>query len=264
MRNLLGDCVLPKLAAWASGSRLKTRQRIYKIFGLSESEVNSLVASLELPPDIIVGYYPVFPDVHLSILVRSTETTDTGELFRDGCGKIEQTLGSGIYGTDHDELEAVIGLMLTQRGLHLSVAESCSGGLLSHRMTSVPGSSAYFNGGAITYSNELKQRLLGVDPDLLIDYGAVSAEVAEAMARGVQAHSRSDVALAITGIAGPDGGTEEKPVGTVFICLAYRNDLLTTRHRFSGDRSRIQTLSVHTALNTLRLYLLEQDVTGKD
>jgi len=257
MKDLMTERVLPKLAAWRAGSRLKTHQRIFKTFGVPEPELNRMINRLHIPKAVIIGYYPVFPDVHLSLLVRTEDNSESKKLFEDCCRKIANALSDYIYGTDHDDLETIIGVRLRAKKLTLAVAESCTGGLLAHRITRIPGSSAYFSGGAVTYSNELKTAFLGVSPELLEKHGAVSAEVAQEMASGVREKTKADLTLAITGIAGPDGGTEMKPVGTVFIALAGPNGHKVARFLFPGDRDRVQTLSAHTALNMLRLHLKE-------
>ncbi|MCB2216647.1 CinA family nicotinamide mononucleotide deamidase-related protein [Desulfofustis glycolicus] len=255
MIDLLNRIVLPKLAAWQPESGLVTCQRIYKIFGVAESEVNRCISTLNLAPPIRIGYYPVFPDVHLSVLIRATEKDDSRTRFETACRRVETALGSAIYGRDNDELEAIVGALLKKSGRWLATAESCSGGLLAHRVTRVAGSSSYFVGGAVVYANRLKSELLGVDPDLIERCGAVSSDVAAAMASGIRERCRTDIGVAITGIAGPDGGTDAKPIGTVFIGMADGDNCRVTRCRFSGDRHRIQNLAVHTGLNLLRLHL---------
>lgn len=256
MTDLLDRIVLPKLTAWQSGSGLQTCQRIYKSFGLAESEINRRIRALHLPASIKIGYYPVFPDVHVSVLIRERDTDAATYLFADACRRVETALGDAMYGRDSHELEHVVGRLLNASGQWLAAAESCTGGLLAHRITKVPGSSRYFLGGAVAYANRLKAELVGVSPELIQRWGAVSAPVAEAMAVGIRKRCLADLGIGITGIAGPEGGTPEKPVGTVFIGIADPNGCRVTRHRFSGDRHRIQTLAAHTGLNLLRLHLL--------
>jgi len=257
MKELMTNAVLPKLSAWEAGSKLATCQRIYKIFGLSESEINRQITKLELSQEIKIGYFPVFPDVHISVLSRGTDPETSSQIFEESCQKVEQAIGNDIYGADQDELESIVGSLLKKRGLSLSAAESCSGGLLSHRITRIPGSSTYFTGAAVTYSNNMKVNILGVAPDIINQYGAVSHEVARAMALGMRDISGSDLAISITGIAGPDGGTPEKPVGTVYFGIGDENGIVTSISHFRGDRHRVQTLAVHTGLNILRLHLLK-------
>ena len=258
MKDLMSNAVLPKLSAWEAGSRLQTCQRIYKIFGISESELNRKIKRLNLKDEIKIGYYPVFPDVHVSIISRGKDPAASRQHFEYSCWKVEQAIGKDIYGTGQDELESVVGELLKKMGLTLAAAESCSGGLFSHRITRIPGSSLYFKGGAVTYSNDMKTRFLGVEPELIKRHGAVSHEVARAMADGIIKNSDADLGISITGIAGPDGGSAEKPVGTVYFGIGDRKKIVTSVYYFKGDRHRIQTLAVHTGLNLLRLHLLRQ------
>jgi len=145
---------------------------------------------------------------------------------------------------------------LTELGWTLALAESCTGGLIASRITQVAGSSAWFLEGAVTYSNAAKTRMLGVPGELIEALGAVSAEVAVAMAQGAREASGADLALSVTGIAGPDGGTAEKPVGTVFIALAQRDSCAVRQYQFPGDRDRVRSITCFTALNLLRKHLL--------
>ncbi len=156
------------------------------------------------------------------------------------------------------EPERAIGPLLQARGWWLAVAESCTGGLLGHRITNVPGSSAYFRGGVIAYANEVKVQVLGVPEDLLRRYGAVSEPVVCAMAQGVQHLLRAQVALAISGIAGPTGGTPEKPVGTTWIALATPQGVRARRFRFTGDREHNKAQATQAALTWLLAWLQEQ------
>jgi nicotinamide-nucleotide amidase len=165
---------------------------------------------------------------------------------------VVERLGADCYGRDGDTLEEVVGRLLLARGQMLALAESCTGGLVGHRITGVPGSSAYFERGVMVYSNRAKQELLGVDEAILRTHGAVSAPCAEAMVRGVCERAGTACGLAITGIAGPDGGTPAKPVGTVFIGLAVDGRVSARRFRFSGDRASVKWQSSVMALDMLR------------
>lgn len=255
MKDLMTRVVLPRLTAWQQGAPLLTLQRIFKVFGVAESEINRKIKSLNLPDEIKIGYYPVYPDVHVSVLLRSSDKESGRHDFDAACRSLEEVLGTAVYGVDADELEAVVGRQLRAESLTLSVAESCTGGLLAHRLTRVPGSSDYFVGGAVTYANELKVDLLGVAPEMIERFGAVSRETAEAMAAGVRKRCRSDLGLSITGIAGPDGGTSEKPIGTVYIGVSSEQRTQVQKLKLSGDRNRIQTTAVHSGLNILRLFI---------
>jgi nicotinamide-nucleotide amidase len=170
--------------------------------------------------------------------------------------QIEERLGNAIFSFAGETMEEVVGLKLTLGGYTLAVAESCTGGLLAQRITEVPGSSKYFIEGVVAYANDAKTRTLGVEPMLLLEHGAVSGPVAEAMAEGIRRRAGTDFGLSITGIAGPGGGTEEKPVGTVFIALA--GDLKTEHRRLKlpGDRQLIRWRASQAALEFLRRRLI--------
>jgi nicotinamide-nucleotide amidase len=172
---------------------------------------------------------------------------------------LRAAFGAAWYGVDDETLEVVVGRLLRARGLTVALAESCTGGLVGHRLTQVSGSSAYFERGFVVYSNEAKQALLGVPESVLRQHGAVSAACAEAMAQGARERAGTDVGVSVTGIAGPDGGTPTKPVGTVFIGLADRTGAVVERHRFDRDREGNKALSAVRALDLLRRRCLEAD-----
>ena len=258
MKHLLVEQVLPKLSTWHKDHRLTTYQRIFRIFNLPETEVNRRITSLDLNPDVHIGYYPVFPEVHLSLTVRDKKTNNARRLFKSSCQAINTVLGDSIYGHDRDSMEMVVGKLLVERNLKLAVAESCTGGLLCSKITDTPGSSAYLLGGVVAYANNLKTEYLGVSSELLESHGAVSREAAEAMAVGVRTRSGADIALAVTGIAGPAGGTEEKPVGTVFIAIATAEENWVTKFHFLGDREQIREITAESGLDLVRKYLLQK------
>jgi len=259
MKELLTDCVIPRLAARQQGERRCVRQRLYRIFGLPEAEVNRRVSHLEAHNSMIrLGYYPVFPEVHLNLTAIGSNDEETDGLFALVDRLIREALGGTIYGLGEETLAAAVGRQLRQRGQTLALAESCTGGLISHLITTVPGSSGYYLGGVCAYSNALKTTLLGVDPELLARHGAVSAETAEAMSLGICQATGADFGLAVTGIAGPDGGSDGKPVGTVFFGVAWQGEVSHWRRQFTGKREEIQCLSAQTGLDLLRRKLLEQ------
>ena len=179
-------------------------------------------------------------------------------LFLEADAFIRKVLGPNLFGTGDESLASATGRLVAAKGLQLGVAESCTGGLISSRVTEVPGSSQWFAGGAVVYANRLKQSMLGVPPELLERYGAVSAETAQAMAAGVIERLHCDVAVAATGIAGPDGGSAGKPVGTVYLGLCYRNKVSSHLYHFSGSRRQIQEKTAHAALDLVRRAFLAQ------
>jgi len=258
MQELLVDKVIPRLGLWQDGAAKLVKQRVYKIFGLGETEINRRVGHLENEEDdrIRIGYYPVFPEVHLSLTVMTADRATITATFQYLEDAVKTALGDALFGTDDDTLESVAGDLLQGRGKMLATAESCTGGLIGHKITSVPGSSNYYAGGVIAYSNDLKEKLLGVDADLLARHGAVSSAVAKAMAAGIRLQTGADTGLSVTGIAGPAGGTREKPVGTVFIGLSTPDETLAIPCCFAGYRWQVQELAAATALDLLRRLLL--------
>jgi len=259
MRTLLIEQVLPRLATWYKGRQLTSSQRVFRIFGKNETEVNQLVKNIILDDNVEIGYYPVFPDVHLSMTVRGNDERKTDHLARKSYRLITDKLGSFIYGKDRDTMESVLGALLQKNDKNLSVAESCTGGLISHLITSIAGSSGYYLGGVTSYANSMKTKYLAVDESLLEKHGAVSSEVAAAMAQGMRLKCNADISVSVTGIAGPGGGTEDKPVGTVFIGFSEKNETKAQRFHFSGNRYEIQRLTAQTALDIVRRHLLRID-----
>lgn len=227
------------------------RARVFLVAGLGESYVEDMVGKeLEAIPGLEIGYCARMGEVDLRI-IGSRSAVEQGEQV------IRVKLGSHIVTTEEKELEEVVVELLTQKKATLAVAESCTGGLLANRITDVPGSSAVFLEGNVTYSNEAKSRILGVPEELFRSVGAVSEEVAKAMAEGARARAGTTFALSITGIAGPDGGTAEKPVGTAYVGLASPDQpTQITKIFFPTDRKTFKRLCSQRALDMLRLRLL--------
>lgn len=248
--------VLPKLKEKAG--EIYVKRRILRVSGLGESAVDEVIAPI----------YGAFSKVQTSILFNKSEIeihlsaqADTGQeadqILETLVRKIVEALGTAVFALNGETMEEVVGKMLADNGKTLALAESCTGGLIGMRLTEVAGSSRYFLEGAITYSNESKTRTLGVTRELLEVHGAVSAETAEAMASGIREKADSDYALSVTGIAGPDGGTDEKPVGTVFIGYADRLRTKSLKLTLPGDRYLIRWRSSQAALDYLRRQLLK-------
>lgn len=246
--------VLPKLKGVVGDVYVK--RRILRVSGLGESAVDEIAAPI----------YTAFSDVQTSILFNkseveihiaaSSETAATAELTVDKlAGELAEALGKAVFSTNGETMEEIVGNRLKERGETVSIAESCTGGLVARRLTEIPGSSAYFMEGAVTYSNEAKMRTLNVSPEILEYHGAVSAECAEAMAKGMLAYAGTDHAISVTGIAGPDGGSEEKPVGTVFIGYADKKGAKSVKIVLPGDRYLIRWRSSQAALDYLRRQL---------
>jgi nicotinamide-nucleotide amidase len=256
MQQLLIEEVIPRLATWYSDPKRGVYQRLLRIFTMDELEVNKKIATLKLDKIISIGYYPIFPELHLCLTIRDKTIENPDSLMQQVTESVYAVLGDVIYGQNQDSMEVVVGNQLRKTKLKLAVAESCTGGLLSHKITKVPGSSAYYLGGITSYANSMKSDVLGINPELLQKHGAVSKEVAEAMAIAIMTKTGAGLVLSVTGIAGPDGGTPEKPVGTVYIGLATRETLVVKKFHFEGSREQIQEITAVTALDQIRRYLL--------
>ena len=264
---LTRDATLPTMIAryltpfareWA-GARGTPAVRTFHTAGLTAADVEDrLVDWLGRDGEVIVSTIPADGEVFVRLRARASTPAEASRSLAKAEAGIHAILGEDCYGRDGDTLEDVVGRMLLERRLTLAVAEACSGGLLGHRLTSVPGSSAYFERGILAYSNRAKEDLLGVPASLLSAHGAVSGPCAEAMARGVATLAGASCGLAVTGIAGPDGGTPAKPVGTVFVGLAVKGELLARRFFFSGDRAAVKWQSAQAALDVLRRSLRGQ------
>lgn len=261
MRELLLETVLTRLSVWEGEDAPSVHQKLYRLFGLSESEINQRLAHLEgRDPRVRLGYYPVFPEVHVSLTVVSRSEGEGQSLFGKLDKQISDLLGAPIFSTGDETIADVVGRLLMENGQTLAVAESCTGGLIGHMLTKIPGSSSYFLGGVVAYSNMLKERLLGVEHETLLGHGAVSSETARAMAEGLRRQTGADYALSVTGVAGPSGGSQEKPVGTVYFALAASEKTYDFLFHFSGDRWQIQNVSAYTALDILRRRLLDYEL----
>jgi len=264
MKELLVERVIPRLALWKGGGAKHVRQKVYKVFGLGETEINHRLDRLESDDERIrIGYYPVFPEVHLSLSVIEENEATAEAFFLQHDDEILTLLGDSLFGIDEETMESVVGTNLLEQGKMLATAESCTGGLISHKITCVPGSSDYFAGGVVAYSNDLKERFLDVAPALLEEHGAVSSQVAKAMADGIRTRTGADIAVSVTGIAGPTGGTEEKPLGTVFFGLSTPHETIAQHCRFSGSRWQIQELTAVTALDYVRRLLLNKPLQNQ-
>ena len=249
------DC-LPRLQRLVPPLAIRTL--VFRVAGMPESDLDQLISPVYKQYENPVTTILAAPgDIQIHLRARSAAAEEAERLVAELGGRIEPLLGERIYSRNGDPLEVVVGAGLRERSATLSVAESCTGGLLAGRITEVPGSSDYFAGGFLVYSDRMKTDLLGVEPGLLAEHGAASEPVAEAMARGAAHRMGSTFALSVTGVAGPGGGSDSTPVGTVCIGLAHPRGCDTRRFRFLGDRGRVRALAVQTALDILRRKLLQ-------
>jgi nicotinamide-nucleotide amidase len=227
----------------------------FKIYGLTESKLDELVKPIKLGSQARLSFRAHYPDLTLRLTVKGGK--EAGELLARLRDQIRAALGSHIYSEGEATLEEIVGQLLLAKQQTLALAESCTGGYISHRITRVAGSSAYHYGGAVTYSNDAKIRFLGVNPATLESHGAVSRETALEMSRGIRERTGASVGLSVTGIAGPLGGSREKPVGTVWISIAHDNYHEARLYNFHGDRERVITGTSQAALHWLRTILLQ-------
>ena len=254
MRPMFENFVLPRLKEAAGG--VLVRRRILRVSGLGESAVDEAIAPIYRSyPDVQTSilFSRVEIEVHLNIKTESAEKGDA--VLEELANRIAEALGGAVFALNGETMEEIVGAMLKEGGKTLAVAESCTGGLIGMRLTEVPGSSEYFMEGAVTYSNEAKIRTLGVSESTIQAHGAVSAETAEEMARGMRERAGTDHAIAVTGIAGPGGGNEEKPVGTVFVGYADRSGTRSVKFVFPGDRELVRWRASQAALDYLRRQL---------
>lgn len=250
MKRLFSDHVQPALAPLVERRSHQVRLRT---FGAPESQVGERLLGLEEAfPGVTLGYRASFPEVEVKVLARGASAAEAEELASRVAREARGRLGELVYAEDGDSYAAYVGRALRDRRLTLAVAESCTGGMVGALLTDVAGSSDYLLLDAVTYSNAAKTSVLGVSSEILRAYGAVSAETAGAMADGARRIADADIAVSITGIAGPGGATEQKPVGTVWIGLARRDRETTAElHSLSGDRWRIRRLAAYHALRTI-------------
>jgi len=247
--------LIPRLRKLSGGTVLLSRT--LKLTGATESEVDAKVRGLlALKWAVTVGIYAHPGQVDLRITARGKSEREAQRRIAGVERRIRARVGRLLYGADEETLEAAAGALLRKGRFTLALAESCTGGLVAERITRVPGSSIYFLGGVVSYSNEMKGIALSVPPLLLRRHGAVSPQAAGAMAEGIRHLAGSDFGLAITGIAGPTGGTKQKPVGLVYIALSRSGKTQVTRSLFTGDRATVRFKASQSALNLLRLHLL--------
>lgn len=230
-----------------------------KICGLGESKVETMVKDLiDGQTNPTIATYAKTGEVHIRVTASAEDQKAAGKLIKPTVKELKARFGNSIYTTEDDiTLEKAVADLLIANDLSLTCAESCTGGLLSGRIINVPGVSEVYKSGYITYSNKAKRRLLGVKKTTLQKHGAVSEQVAEEMAKGAALFAKADVSVAVTGIAGPDGGTEEKPVGLVYIACCVKGKVTVKKYQFSGNRGKVRESAVSAALSLLRSCVLE-------
>jgi nicotinamide-nucleotide amidase len=256
MKYLVENEILPRLQN--NGKTKAIFHKTVQTQGLPESMLAERIENWEtsLPKNIKLAYLPNPMSVRLRLSAIGTNVNDLKEQIQGEIERLKQIIPDHIFGFDNETLAEVLGRMLFEKGQTLAVAESCTGGYISHLITSVPGSSGWYKGGITAYSNEIKQNLLGVATESLEKYGAVSEQVVREMAEGIRRKMNTDFSVATSGIAGPTGGTEEKPVGTLWIALAGPANTVAEKFVFGDNRERNIIRSSQTALQSLRKSIL--------
>lgn len=252
MERMFEESVIPLIKKEQPETSI-IRSSVLKIFGKTESYCDQRLSDLiKSEKEITFAFLPHYPEISLKLTMRGQDKKYIEKKIKAVERKVTKILGDIIFGKNEETLEEVVGNLLRSQGATIAVAESCTGGLISHRLTNVPGSSDYLERSIIAYSNKAKKDLLKVPATTLNRFGAVSKETAESMAKGVRKLSKTTFGLAVTGIAGPTGGTPEKPVGTVFISIAHGRQVTTQKCRFYGDREQIKFMTSQYALDMVR------------
>ncbi|MFW2386971.1 MAG: competence/damage-inducible protein A [Polyangiales bacterium] len=258
MKHIFAQSIAPAIAPLAEP---RTHQIHIRTFGMTESGVAQALRGLEKThPGLTLGYRAHFPEIEVKVHVRAASAAEAEQRSESIAAEVRELLGDAVFGGRDDSFAEVVGKALRDAGKTLAVAESCTGGRVGELLTAVPGASDYLLLDAVVYANSAKEAVLGVSPEVLSEHGAVSAETAGAMAEGALRVAGADIAVSITGIAGPGGGTEEKPVGTIWFGVARKNEPTITKHRkLPWDRDRVQALSAYIALELVRRAALGRD-----
>lgn len=257
MEAIMEESVIPYLRKeTAKAGSFIIHSRTLRFFGIGESSLEDRVKDIITnQSNPTVAPYASSGEVRLRLTAKAATREEADELIDPVEKQLLERVGKYFYGYGNEGMEKVVARLLFTTQQTVAVAESCTGGLISHKLTNVPGSSAYYMRGAVTYSNAAKQEVLGVSSDLLQEFGAVSEPVARAMAEGVRRWAKTDIGLAVTGIAGPGGGTPQKPVGLVYFGLSYAGGVTAEKRYFKGDRLQVKERAALTALDILRRYL---------
>jgi len=262
MTRMMDEQVLPRIAARQGESTGVVRATLLRTFGMGESTLDAELSDLARSGDVSLGFRTSFPDNYLRPVARAATAEEAEARLGAVCSAIRERLGALVYGEGDATLEQVAGELLRARGRTLAVAESCTGGLIAEKLTDVPGASQYLLGGVVAYANAAKRDLLGVSEALLEEHGAVSEPVVRAMAEGVRARFGADLGVATTGISGPDGGSDEKPVGLVHLALSDGDHTHADHFVFPLDRTRHRQLTAQVAIDWVRRAMLGVPLVG--
>jgi nicotinamide-nucleotide amidase len=261
LARMMDEQVLPRIAA-RRGHGLALRATLLRTFGMGESTLDDELKDIAASGDVTLGFRTAFPDNYLRPVARAATAEEADAKLARVCDAIRERLGPLVYGEGDEDLPAVAGRLLREASRTIAVAESCTGGLIAEQITRTPGASAYFLGGVVAYANAAKTELLGVPEALLAEHGAVSEAVCRVMAEGVRERFGADYGIATTGISGPDGGSDDKPVGLVYLALARAEGTHVDRFVFPLDRVRHRQLAAQIAHDWVRRALLGVELAG--
>ena len=255
-KRMLPEGVIPVLRRYFPQNEQYSAKQTIKTFGLSEAAVDDALKDIDFNSlGVIIGFYPVFPENHLVLISRRKTLKEAQDKLKMARDEITNRLEKYIFHYGEETLEEIVAALLIEKKMTLAVAESCTGGLISNRLTNVAGSSAFFERGIVTYSNAAKIKLLGVPAGVIEKYGAVSEETARLMAEGIRKITGADLGLSSTGIAGPTGGSPDKPVGTVYLALSDSLQTICAHHVFRWDRKRNKHVFSEVALIMIKDFL---------
>ncbi|HHV71133.1 MAG TPA: CinA family nicotinamide mononucleotide deamidase-related protein, partial [Clostridia bacterium] len=257
LKKMFVSEVIPYLINYYNIQKRIIKSKVLRVYGIGESAIEEEIKSiLENQTNPTIALLAKQSEINIRITAKASDENIAQEMIEEIESKIMNKIGRYVFSTDDKDMEDIIAELLKKNKMTIALAESCTGGLISDRLTNIPGSSEYFDRSVVCYSNKAKVELLNIDEQLINMYGAVSPEVAIAMAEGIRKISNTNLGLAVTGIAGPDGGTAEKPVGLVYIALATQNGAIYEKHMLAGGRKGIKYRASQTALDFLRKYLL--------
>jgi nicotinamide-nucleotide amidase len=258
MIPMFDNYVWSELQQKSEPDTVRMNERVLKVFGMGESAIEEVLADVMSLPNLSMALLAKRAEMHIRLVARSSKKTseEAEEVLNRAEEEIRRRLGNKVFGRDQETMIGRVGQLLKNAQLTITTAESCTGGLLGAALTQEPGSSGFYLGGVVSYSNSLKQGLLGISEENLLKYGAVSEEVAKEMAAGIRSKVGSDLAISTTGIAGPDGGSVQKPVGLVYVGLATPEGVQVEKIQLYGERESVRQLTVQAALNRLRVHIL--------
>jgi nicotinamide-nucleotide amidase len=259
LETMVEETILPRLEnEWERETHF--RSRTLRLFGISESKVDDLLKDIfENQREITLSFLPHFPEINVHITIQKKNNEEACARLAYWEKAIRERLEPYVFGTDEDTMEEVVGNLLRKAKATIAVAESCTGGLIGHRLTNIPGSSDYVERVVVVYSNQAKIDLLKVPEEVIRNCGAVSEPTARLMAEGIKKVAGTTLGLSTTGVAGPAGGSPEKPIGTVFISLTDGQETVTKEYHFPGDRQQIKWMTSEVALNRIRQYFLKKN-----